>query len=483
MVMAKLILVSGDGHVGPPPEEYRPYLDRKALEHFDGFLQDHERWIWSMRELARFSDDVLDCMDERDAIRSGGETGAWDLDRRLQEMDAEGITAEALITNHQLQGQPFYSPMCSRWNTELQAAGVRAFHRWVADHIAGAPHRLIGMAEAGPCVDMEETVRELHWVADHGFRMVEVPGLVVNPGMPSLLSSHYEPFWATCDERGLVLGLHAGWGQPQDYCIPFWEEMLANTGGHSFAHDKLVSPEGTALAAPHEAAPGGGMMQPQGGGDQPENMMRPQGKAEPFGLTLAYGRAMWQLMLGGVFDRYPDLNFVLTEVHADWVPAVLEVLDRRFDAGDTAMLRKPSEYFESNVYLTPSSPRRHEIAMRHEIGVSKIMFARDFPHPESTWPNTWNWIRDAFVGVPEDEARLILGENAIRCFGLDRARLAEIADRIGPEPADLLGEFKVPADLVNTFDLRSGYLKPKNSFDEGELQSSFTEDLAARVNA
>ena len=70
--------------------------------------------------------------------------------------------------------------------------------------------------------------------------------------------------------------------------------------------------------------------------------------------------------------------------------------------------------------------------MRHEIGVETISFGRDYPHPEGTWPHTREWLRDAFAGVPEDELRLMLGENAIRFFGLDRDRLAEIAKRIGP---------------------------------------------------
>ena len=48
-----------------------------------------------------------------------------------------------------------------------------------------------------------------------------------------------------------------------------------------------------------------------------------------------------------------------------------------------------------------------------------MMFGRDFPHPESTWPNTWDWLRDAFSGVPEDDVRAIVGENALTCYRID----------------------------------------------------------------
>ncbi len=74
--------------------------------------------------------------------------------------------------------------------------------------------------------------------------------------------------------------------------------------------------------------------------------------------------------------------------------------------------------------------------MRHEIGVEQIAFGRDYPHPEGTWPNTTEWLKDALIGVPEDEARLMLGENAIRFFGLDGPKLIRIAERVGPTMDD-----------------------------------------------
>jgi hypothetical protein len=104
---------------------------------------------------------------------------------------------------------------------------------------------------------------------------------------------------------------------------------------------------------------------------------------------------------------------------------------------------------------------RAEVDMRHEIGIQTIAFGRDYPHPEGTWPNTRDWLRDAFAGVPEQEVRLLLGENAIRLLALDRDRLATIAGRIGPTVADITGSTSpVPPELIANFDIRGGYLKP-----------------------
>ena len=57
---------------------------------------------------------------------------------------------------------------------------------------------------------------------------------------------------------------------------------------------------------------------------------------------------------------------------------------------------------------------RSEVEMRDEIGIETIDFGRDYPHTEGTWPNTSDYLRRLFAGVPERDVRLILGENAIR---------------------------------------------------------------------
>jgi hypothetical protein len=87
-----------------------------------------------------------------------------------------------------------------------------------------------------------------------------------------------------------------------------------------------------------------------------------------------------------------------------------------------------------------SSMARGEVAMRNEIGLQTLGFGTDYPHKEGTWPDTMAWINGAFTGVDisEQDTRMILGENAIRFYGLDRAPLQEAADRVGPRVQDVL---------------------------------------------
>ena len=98
---------------------------------------------------------------------------------------------------------------------------------------------------------------------------------------------------------------------------------------------------------------------------------------------------------------------------------------------------KPSGYWERQCFGGASFMPKDEVDMRHAIGVDKLMWGSDYPHIEGTWPFTREKLQGAFEGVPEDETRLMVGENAVRCYNFDRQALASAAERVGPRPGDL----------------------------------------------
>jgi hypothetical protein len=202
-------------------------------------------------------------------------------------------------------------------------------------------------------------------------------------------------------------------------------------------------------------------------------------KDSPVRRAISVPRGIFaQLMLGGVFDRHPGLKVVFTELRADWIPATLNFLERYFADGHAGLAQRPREYWTRHVGVTPSSPRGYEIQMRHEIGLTQFMFGMDYQHPEGTWPNTKEWLRLVLQGVPEVEARLILGENAIAFFGLDRAQAVREAERIGPAPDDILGDFVIDPRLIANFSDRSGYGRPPENVDTEYLEELIAEDEA-----
>jgi hypothetical protein len=189
---------------------------------------------------------------------------------------------------------------------------------------------------------------------------------------------------------------------------------------------------------------------------------------------------LWQMMLGGVFDRHPDLKLELTEIRIDWIPATLALLDEVWERNRDKIpaKRRPSEYWQTNCLAGASFIHRMEVERRHELGVETILFGRDYPHQESTWPQTKQYLRAAFAGVPEDDIRAMLGENGIRFFGLDRDRLEAIAKRIGPSIEEITcGD--VPQELIESFAARSGYLKPYEGDENlAAVNELLVDDLA-----
>ncbi len=371
-------------------------------------------------------------------------------------MDRSGVAAEVVIPGHQETVLPFFSHVSPPAPARHRAAGSRAYHRQLADVIADSGARLLGVADPGPCLDLDETVLELEWVAAHGFVGVAPPRNIYDPQLPPLFHSRYEPFWSTCADTGLALVVHAGYGFPQGLAdgMAAMNTMAAAVGTEEMLRlSTLSAPDVSTLRI-----------------DQfPED--------HPFRTALVQPRRLfWQLMLSGVFDRYPDLKLVFTEIRADWVPGTLTVLEEHFADGHVSLKCSPREYWERHVYLAPSSTRRNEVELRHQVGIGRFMFGTDYPHPEGTWPNTQDWIRDAFRGVPVEEVRLILGQNAVECYGLDSGAFRRIADRVGPRPEDLLPDHPISDQLRAQFHDRSGYLRPAEAVSATSYESMIRDD-------
>ena len=111
------------------------------------------------------------------------------------------------------------------------------------------------------------------------------------------------------------------------------------------------------------------------------------------------GRAVSHLVLGGVFQRFPDLRFVITETGCSWVLPELQKLDAEIRFGKSpgqghvvfgeaveGLDRSATEYFRRNCWIGMSTVRPDELAMRHEIGVDRLMWGADYPTRRARFP-------------------------------------------------------------------------------------------------
>ena len=454
MTSKHLAIVAGDGHVGQPYERYRSYIDPDYRDRLDELAETQAFYRqWAHVDMLRVPEDLADVVDpERTRARPDVSELYWDVKKRVAELDAEGIALELVFCADDMA--PFFGAMNAVFPPDARAAGIRAFNRFAADVISESNGRIRVNGETSP--DIEEAVAQLPWLAEHGFKSVTPPGY--EPDVPSIDSREYDRFWAACQELGLVLNMHVGWGGPQGVLLDLIHKVRERTIESIQGTNAMETVEAAFLSAMAEEA----------------DAKNPN---SPFHHTIRPQQAMWRLMLGGVFDRYPDLTLVFTELRADWVPTTLDYLERKFAESTPTCELTPREYYARNVAVTPSSPHRAELELRHEIGVSQFMFGTDLPHPESTWPNTRQWIRDAFQGVPEDEARMILGENAIRIFNLDASAIDEDAARIGITFDDVMSDPELDDRLLDHFHSRAGYLRPAQGFASDHMDQLLEPDL------
>lgn len=392
--MGNFVVISADCHAGPPAEMYREYMDPEVREQYDAFLEE----LAVMRAgvgaaQSKFREKFLA------KTGDGGIKASWDPDEREKELDNDGVAGEVIFPDADVlgiggsSGSPFGSGLGSsgQLDPELAFAGARAHNRWLADLCNASPERRAGIATVPVIHDVERGVEEIRRAHADG-----VWGGVMIPTQwapcPSYNDPVYDPVWATCQDLGMAVTVHSG-GSPRDVTMGAGMLPIMSTEAWFFA-------------------------------------VRP----------------LWMLIWGGVFERFPDLKFAVTENGMWWAPHTVERMDRLYqghhatlkfgDAYREALPEKPSFYFDRNCYVG-TGPTEAEIDARHEIGVGNMMWGSDFPHPEGTWPHTRDWLRIRFHDVPEDETRRILGLNALEVYRFDHDKLAAVADRIGPSVAEI----------------------------------------------
>jgi predicted TIM-barrel fold metal-dependent hydrolase len=128
------------------------------------------------------------------------------------------------------------------------------------------------------------------------------------------------------------------------------------------------------------------------------------------------------LLLSGVFARFPGVRVALSEGGIGWMPYFLERVDYTWEGHrklepQTDFGLRPSEMFAGHVFGCFIDDAVG-LEQRHRIGVSQIMWESDFPHADSAWPHSRECLADRVRDIPDDEVRQIVHTNAVDLFGL-----------------------------------------------------------------
>jgi predicted TIM-barrel fold metal-dependent hydrolase len=337
-------------------------------------------------------------------------TRNWDGELRDQQQNEDGIVGEVIFPN---TVPPFFPSFVlfaqppTPEEYEHRHAGIQAHNRWLADFCAQKPEARAGIGQIF-LNDVDDAIADVRWCHENGLRggvLVGNPPVTADWLAP-LYDPVYDPLWEACQDLGVVVNAHSGTGGPA-----------------------------------YKRAPAMPIVHVQ------EMIFYSQ-------------RPLVYLILGGVFERFPNLTFVLTEAGCAWIPGVLSALDgtmsmlrtgktgeMRFE-GETVPPKSATEYFAQNCYVGMSQPRPADVrAALDPVGIDHVMWGSDYPHEEGTLPFTREHLRQVLGHLAPEQIQQIVGGNAARIYGFDLDALRPAAERFGPTVAEIAEPLvELPAD-------------------------------------
>ena len=280
----------------------------------------------------------------------------------LKDMDLDGVAAQVLYPT---EGLGLFAVA----DSELLSALFAAYNDWLAEFISANPKRLKGVALVN-MDDVQSGVREMERAARLGLAGCAIP-VAPLPGRP-YASPEYEPLWAAAQDLQLPISFHVGTNRPGT--------------GFDLTNLSDIRP-GIICAA--------------------DSWVR---------------MALGDMILSGVFERYPKLQAGSIEHDAAWIPYWLWRMDKSAkDFGIASVLADgilPNDYFHRNVFVSFQEDVP-AIEQRQQIGVDNLTFGTDYPHAEGTFPKTQQILSEVLAGCSADERAKIAGGNTARIYRID----------------------------------------------------------------
>ena len=375
--MAEPWYISADGHMSEPLDLWTERMDKKFRDRAPHVEFEYNGvpgtwWVYEgypAHDLAvGIAGGKSKSEDEKaDFIKAGGgysdaRPGGWDPAARLTDMAEDGVAAEVLFTTLGFRLFWLLDP-------ELQRECFRVYNDWLAEYVKYAPNRFRGIALIS-LYDPELAAKELERCAKMG-----LSGSMIWVTPPEDVPYHlpmYDVFWAKSQELGMIVNMH----------------------------------------------PPTGMERPKYEFGREARMLRPIIGAQEV------QRAMAVLVGSGVFERFPEMQFVCAEYGIGWVPFWLDRLNSMQGRGssrrggfDTPLSMTPREYFDRNMYVAYIE-EAVGIKYRGDIGVDRVLWSSDYPHAASTWPESAKFIERDFKDDDADK-RKIVHDNVAKLYGFD----------------------------------------------------------------
>ncbi|MBN48807.1 MAG: amidohydrolase [Spongiibacteraceae bacterium] len=377
MKVEDLIMVSVDDHIVEPPDMFERHAPAELKDKMPKLIEENGAAYWTY-EAIKVPNIGLNAVVGRPREEYGMEPqlyshmrkGCYDVDARIDDMNANGILGSLCFPSF---AGPGGTTFLKAQDKKMALRVTQIYNDWHIDGWCGAhPGRFIPMAIL-PLWDVSLMVEEIKRVEAKGCYSVTFPDNPTALDLPSLHSDHWKPFWEVCNDLGIMINCHIGSG---------------------------YFPPSPSMESPMDAW------------------------ITTMPMSIANSTADW--IFGRFMLDYPNLKVAMSEGGIGWVPYFLERADftnehhkqwtfTKFDG-----VKKPSDIFREHI-MTCFIDDEFGLKNRHDIGVERITYECDYPHSDTVWPRSPEYLFKSIekLKIPKEEVDQITHLNAMREWRYD----------------------------------------------------------------
>jgi predicted TIM-barrel fold metal-dependent hydrolase len=299
--------------------------------------------------------------------------GCYDPVERLKDMDIDGVHGQLCFPNFaRFAGHRFFLNVKDH---ELGLACLQTYNDYLLDEWCATDRNRLYGAVILPLNDLDAALAEFDRVVAKGAKALAFSENPTVLGLPSVHTGHWDPLWERVADAGIPVCMHIG------------------------SSSKLVT---TSADAP------------------------PTVLVSLNGVNSMMAGVDW--LLSGTLERFPDINVILSEGGAGWIPYILERADKAFHdkriqpnaaIGQTSKGGEipPSQLFRRQMHVCLVD---EYFALRSlgDIPVDNLLWEGDYPHGDGLWPNNRRYLEKALADVPEKDAVKIAETNLRRLLGV-----------------------------------------------------------------